>query len=89
MGALQLPIEELDLSNNLIRRIPEKSFEGIKDSLTELRLANNLLGDSLNPIFSSSEFHPLKNLKILDISGNKIKLIEEGLLRGCVDLKVG
>ncbi|XP_053947146.1 chaoptin [Anastrepha ludens] len=86
-GTLKLPIEELDLSNNLIRRIPEKSFLGLKESLTELRLANNLLGDSLNPIFSTAEFHPLKNLKTLDLSGNKIKSIEEGLLKGCVDLK--
>ncbi|XP_065372418.1 protein artichoke [Calliphora vicina] len=86
-GTLKLPMEELDLSNNLIRRIPEKSFVGLKETLTELRLANNLLGDSLNPIFSSAEFHPLKNLKLLDLSANKIKSIEEGLLKGCGDLK--
>ncbi|XP_067618884.1 chaoptin [Eurosta solidaginis] len=86
-GTLKLPIEVLDLSNNLIRRIPEKSFLGLKESLTELRLANNLLGDSLNPIFSTAEFHPLKNLKTLDLSGNKIKSIEEGLLKGCTNLK--
>lgn len=81
-------MEELDLSNNLIRRIPEKSFVGLKETLSELRLANNLLGDSLNPIFSTAEFHPLTNLKVLDLSANKIQSIEEGLLKGCVDLKV-
>ncbi|XP_034488669.1 protein artichoke [Drosophila innubila] len=86
-GQLKLPIEELDLSNNLIRRIPEKAFVGLKDSLNELRLANNLLGDNLNPIFSTAELHSLKNLRLLDLSGNKIKLIEEGVLKGCVDLK--
>ncbi|XP_058975198.1 protein artichoke-like [Musca domestica] len=86
-GNLNLPIEELDLSYNLIRRIPEKAFEGIKDTLTVLRLANNLLGDSLNPIFSTAEFHPLNNLKLLDLSANKIKSIEEGLLKGCGELK--
>ncbi|EDW53445.1 GM12844 [Drosophila sechellia] len=86
-GQLKLTIEELDLSYNLIRRIPEKAFDGLKDSLNELRLANNLLGDNLNPIFSTAELHVLKNLRILDLSGNKIKLIEEGLLKGCVDLK--
>ncbi|KAM7363550.1 uncharacterized protein ACRADG_000411 isoform 2-T4 [Cochliomyia hominivorax] len=86
-GSLKLPMEELDLSNNLIRRLPEKSFVGLKETLNELRLANNLLGDSLNPIFSSAEFHPLKNLKVLDLSANKIKSIEEGLLKGCGDLK--
>ncbi|XP_030370397.1 protein artichoke [Scaptodrosophila lebanonensis] len=86
-GQLKLPIEELDLSNNLIRRIPERAFDGLKDALTELRLANNLLGDNLNPIFSTAELHALKNLRLLDLSGNKIKLIEEGVLKGCVDLK--
>ncbi|XP_016980214.1 LOW QUALITY PROTEIN: protein artichoke [Drosophila rhopaloa] len=86
-GQLKLTIEELDLSYNLIRRIPEKAFDGLKDSLNELRLANNLLGDNLNPIFSTAELHVLKNLRILDLSGNKIKQIEEGLLKGCVDLK--
>ncbi|KAH8294122.1 hypothetical protein KR054_008657 [Drosophila jambulina] len=86
-GQLKLTIEELDLSNNLIRRIPEKAFDGLKDSLNELRLANNLLGDNLNPIFSTAELHVLKNLRTLDLSGNKIKLIEEGLLKGCMDLK--
>lgn len=86
-GQLKLPIEDLDLSNNLIRRIPDKAFEGLKDSLNELRLANNLLGDNLNPIFSTAELHSLKNLRLLDLSGNKIKLIEEGVLKGCMDLK--
>lgn len=50
-------------------------------------MANNLLGDNLNPIFSTAELHALKNLRLLDLSGNKIKLIEEGVLKGCVDLK--
>ncbi|EDV94639.1 protein artichoke [Drosophila grimshawi] len=86
-GQLKLPIEDLDMSNNLIRRIPEKAFDGLKDSLNELRLANNLLGDNLNPIFSTAELHTLKNLRLLDLSGNKIKLIEEGVLKGCMDLK--
>ncbi|KPU80609.1 uncharacterized protein Dana_GF18811, isoform B [Drosophila ananassae] len=86
-GQLKLTIEELDLSNNLIRRIPDKAFDGLKDSLNELRLANNLLGDNLNPIFSTAELHVLKNLRILDLSGNKIKQIEEGVLKGCMDLR--
>lgn len=53
-----------------------------------LRLADNLLGDSLNPIFSTPEFHMLTNLKVLDLSGNKIRDIEEGLLKGCEQLQV-
>lgn len=54
----------------------------------QLFLRNNLLGDNLNPIFSTQEFHQLNNLKLLDLSGNKIKSIEEGLLIGCDKLKV-
>lgn len=54
----------------------------------ELRLAHNLLGDSLNPIFSTIEFQSLVNLKILDISANKIRGVERGLLKGCEKLQV-
>ncbi|XP_037911298.1 chaoptin isoform X1 [Hermetia illucens] len=86
-GALDLPIKKLDFSNNSVRRLSEKSFVGLEETLNELRLANNLLGDSLNPIFSSAEFHPLINLRLLDLSGNKIKSIEEGLLKGCSKLE--
>lgn len=54
----------------------------------ELRLSHNLLGDSLNPIFATVEFTSLKNLKILDISYNKIRGVERGLLKGCEMLQV-
>lgn len=54
----------------------------------ELHLTDNLLGDSLNPIFSTSELHSLTNLRVLHLSGNKIKAIEEGLLKGCEKLQV-
>lgn len=60
----------------------------LQESLTELRLTDNLLGDSLNPIFSTIEFNVLSNLKVLDLSGNKIKAIEEGILKGCHKLQV-
>lgn len=46
-----------------------------------------MLGDSLNPIFSTAELHSLHNLKVLDLAGNKIKGIEEGLLKGCENLQ--
>jgi Leucine-rich repeat (LRR) protein len=46
------------------------------------------LGDSLNPIFSTVEFQSLSNLQVLDLSGNKIKAIEEGILKGCTKLDV-
>jgi hypothetical protein len=61
---------------------------GLQTTLQELRLADNLLGDNLNPIFSSSEFHGLGRLRLLDLSGNIIKGIEEGILKGCDNLQV-
>lgn len=51
-------------------------------------MSDNLLGDSLNPIFSTAEFNHLVNLKVLDLSGNKIKGIEEGIFKGCEKLQV-
>lgn len=54
----------------------------------ELRLTNNLLGDALNPIFSTIEFQSLSNLQVLDLSANKIRGIERGLLKGCENLEV-
>ncbi|RZF33839.1 hypothetical protein LSTR_LSTR008962 [Laodelphax striatellus] len=85
--AAGLPVRVLDFSYNSLRRLPERVFLGLQDSLQELRLSGNLLGDSLNPIFSSSEFHGLSNLRLLDLSGNQIKAIEEGLLKGCDNLR--
>jgi hypothetical protein len=61
---------------------------GLHTTLQELRLADNLLGDNLNPIFSTSEFHGLGRLRHLDLSGNLIKGIEEGILKGCDNLQV-
>lgn len=79
---------KLDLSQNSIRRLPEKSFIEVKHSLEDLRLAANLLGDTLNPIFSTTEFHELSKLIRLDLSDNKISSIEEGILKGCIRLEV-
>lgn len=59
----------------------------LQNELHELRLANNLLGDSLNPIFSSNEFHNMEKLKILDLSRNGLRNIEEGILKGCTNLE--
>lgn len=84
----ELPIRILDFSHNSLRRLPEKLFHGLQDSLQELHLSGNLLGDGINPIYSSSEFHGLSNLRILDISDNQIRAIEEGLLKGCENLQV-
>lgn len=63
-------------------------LQSLKASLVELRLADNLLGDNLNPIFSTAEFRGLTHLQILDLGGNGIKAIEEGILEGCENLQV-
>lgn len=83
-----LPMRELDFSHNSLRRLPDRLLSGLKGNLTRLSLADNLLGDNLNPIFSTAELHNLPALEELDLSGNAIRGIEEGLLIGCNVLKV-
>lgn len=39
-------------------------------------------------IFSTAELRPLHQLRILDLSGNKIKALEEGIFKGCENLQV-
>ncbi|GJQ82057.1 hypothetical protein Trydic_g6930 [Trypoxylus dichotomus] len=82
-----LPLRSVDFSGNSLRRLTEKLLQELQTSLVELRLADNLLGDTLNPIFSTSELHGLKHLQIIDISGNAIKAIEEGIFEGCDSLQ--
>lgn len=79
---------KLDLSQNSIRRLSEKSFSAVQNTIEDLRLAGNLLGDALNPIFSTTEFHGLTRLIRLDLSENRISTLEEGILKGCVHLEV-
>ncbi|XP_034828658.1 chaoptin isoform X1 [Maniola hyperantus] len=83
-----LPLKELDFSHNSLRRLPDRLLAGIRGNITKLVLADNLLGDNLNPIFSTAEFHNLPVLEELDLSGNCIRGLEEGLLIGCDVLKV-
>ncbi|XP_058810669.1 protein artichoke [Phymastichus coffea] len=78
-------LEKLDLGGNLIHRVMDRKLQG-RTSLRELRLASNALGDSLNPIFSSYEFHELSGLRLLDLRDNGIRSIEEGILKGCSQL---
>lgn len=78
----------LDFSGNSLRRLTDRLLAGLQDTLQELHLTDNLLGDSLNPIFSSSELHGLGQLRVLNLAGNQIKGIEEGLLKGCDNLMV-
>lgn len=81
-------MKRLDFSGNSVRRLTEWLVSGVQGTLTELILADNLLGDNLNPIFSTSEFHGLSHLSLLDLSGNSIRGIEEGILKGCEKLHV-
>lgn len=55
--------------------------------IKKLWLEGNFLGDSLNPIFSSNEFHGMSNLMLLNINRNGIKSIEEGIFKGCINLQ--
>ncbi|XP_063226651.1 protein artichoke [Bacillus rossius redtenbacheri] len=86
-AAAELPLRALDLSHNSLRRLTDRLLLGLQDSLEQLLLGDNLLGDNLNPIFSSSELHGLAGLRELDLSGNLIKGLEEGLLKGCDNLQ--
>ncbi|XP_014468508.1 PREDICTED: chaoptin [Dinoponera quadriceps] len=81
-----LSLRGLDLSSNSIHRLMDRLLQ-VQSQLRELRLADNLLGDSLNPIFSSNEFHGMSELRILDLSRNGLRSIEEGILKGCDNLE--
>ncbi|CAK9794641.1 chp [Anthophora quadrimaculata] len=82
----KLKLRKLDLSGNSIHRLMDRLLQA-QTGLEELNLADNLLGDSLNPIFSSNEFHGMKQLKFLDLSRNSLRSIEEGILKGCESLE--
>ncbi|CAG9857349.1 unnamed protein product [Phyllotreta striolata] len=82
-----LPLRSVDLSGNSLRRLTEKTLRTFEATLVELRLADNRLGDGLNPIFSTTELRGLSRLRLLDLSGNDVKAIEEGLFDGCDDLQ--
>lgn len=81
-------MRSIDLSGNSLRRLTERLLQGLQLTLVELKLADNLLGDTLNPIFSTSELRGLGHLQVLDLSGNLIKAVEEGILEGCDNLQV-
>ncbi|XP_017798059.1 PREDICTED: chaoptin [Habropoda laboriosa] len=86
LNSSKLNLRKLDLSGNSIHRLMDRLLQA-HTGLEELRLADNLLGDSLNPIFSSNEFHGMKQLKLLDLSRNGLRSIEEGILKGCESLE--
>ncbi|XP_054720737.1 protein artichoke-like [Uloborus diversus] len=85
--ASSIPLRMLDFSNNLLRRITERTFDGIEGTLKELNLQNNKLGDQLNSVFSSNEFHKLSSLEKLDLSRNEIKEFQSGIFSGLDNLQ--
>ncbi|KAF4532487.1 hypothetical protein B566_EDAN003063 [Ephemera danica] len=82
-----IPLAVLDFSENSLRHLTEHSLDGLRESLRELVLANNLLGDTLNPIFASGELYGLTELRVLDLRGNKLRALEEGFVKGCPQLQ--
>ncbi|XP_050073437.1 chaoptin [Anopheles maculipalpis] len=83
LSILNAPVRKLDFSNNALRSFGTKTlFGSVAEYLTELRLANNLLGDSLNPIFSTDVLQALQALKVFDLSGNRIIALEESIFDG-------
>ena len=86
--ASDLPLTRVDFSHNSLMRLTDRLFDGVEDTLEEISFGHNRLGDTLNPVFSSGEFENLKFLRHLDLSYNLLNNIEEGLLQGCVELKV-
>ena len=86
--ASDVPLKIVDFSHNTMRRLAERLFDGMEDTLEEIYLSNNMLGDNLNPVFSTDEFRNLKYLRILDLSYNHLSGISEGLIEGCDELKV-
>ncbi|KAG8238856.1 hypothetical protein J437_LFUL018462 [Ladona fulva] len=80
-------LQKLDLSDNSIRRLPERLLDGVEDSIETLVVTDNLLGDHLNPVFSWPQLRGLKRLRKLDVSGNWLKSLEAGFVEGCEQLK--
>ena len=52
--ASDIPLKIVDFSHNSMRRMVERLFDGMEDTLEEIYLSHNLLGDNLSPIFSST-----------------------------------
>ncbi|XP_023222761.1 protein artichoke-like isoform X1 [Centruroides sculpturatus] len=86
--ASAIPLETVDFSHNLLRRLTERMFDGVQNTLEEIYLGHNKLGDQLNPIFSTSELRQLRNLKILDLSSNQLRSIDSRVFEGLISLEI-
>ena len=87
-NAGQVQVRSLDLSHNHLRKLISRLFEGVESNLEYLNLSHNLLGEQLNPIFSTNEFLELKNLKSLDLTYNRLQILDSNLLIGLRQLNV-
>lgn len=86
--ASDIPLKKIDFSDNLVRRLAKRMFDGVEDTLEELYFAKNLLGDHLEATFETEELRKLRNLRILDLSSNGLKIIGEDIFEGLVNLEV-
>ena len=86
--ASDVPLKVVDFSHNSMRRLAERLFDGLEDTLEEIYLSHNMLGDNLNTVLSTDEFKNLAFLRSLDLSYNGISGISEDLIDGCEQLKV-
>ena len=86
--ASDIPLKKLDFSHNRIRRLVERMFDGVEDTLTDLSFSHNLLGDGLNVLFTTEELRGLESLRFLDLSYNMLRGIDNQILDGCAQLKV-
>ncbi|RWS12680.1 chaoptin-like protein [Dinothrombium tinctorium] len=84
--ASDVRLRRVDFSHNLLRRLMERLFDGIEQTLIELNLGYNLLGDQLNPIFSTNEFLQLHALRVLDLSFNQIRALDSNIFKGLKNL---
>lgn len=84
----QIQLRSLDLQANNLKKLISRLFEGVEQSLEYLNLSHNLLGENLNPIFSTNEFLELKNLKSLDLAYNGLQILDSNLLIGLKQLNV-
>lgn len=86
--ASAIPLVRVDFSHNRLRRLMERVWDGVEGSLRELDLSHNLLGDQLNPIFSTNEFLHLKNLVSLNLGHNGLRALDNNLFKGLRNLTV-
>lgn len=87
-GYSAVQLKQLDLCHNYLRRLAQRSFDGVEHSLEQLRLGHNLLGDQLNPIFATNEFFALSSLQLLDLSHNRLRALDSNLFAGLGNLTV-